>query len=1148
MRLSVVLLLFFSLYQANVFACENWVAKVVSVNGLVQISQQGQTQLAEANSLVCPGQSLKVGEDSRAAIYLSNNSFVRLDQNTVLSFPVQQNQQGFWLELKTGITHFISRISKRFVVDAPYVNAAVDGTEFIVSASAAENSVTVIEGQVTASNNAGNQAVTRGQKLTVQGAKSNFRLTPISTAQVIDWAIYFSPMPILSELQSGENNPQLDQAIQSTHRGRIDLALKQLQSVNLPSDKIKVAAASLLLSVGQSDRARQQLDGVNSPQSLALQSIIYSTRNQGQQALDLAKRAVQSTSPSTSAWLALSYAQQTNLNLPLALDAAKQAASLHSDSAQSPVATNLTAAIAWARVSEMELAMGNLSAARRAIETAQDYQPANAYVATQAGFVQLFGIHLSEAQKLFQQAIKQDAENPQAHLGLGLTLLRQGDLEQGRQQLEYAVSLDPARSVMRSYLGRAYFEEKRDKEAETQWQLAKQLDPNDPTAYFYEGVRKLFANDPISAIEELETSKKLNDERALYRSETLLQSDAASRSATLARAYDEVGYDQGVLLSAWDALRTDPTNSEGHRLLADHYVGQSRFEQLRASELLQSQLWQPLSANPLQPQLSETGISVVEGAGPQNPSFNEYHSLFTQNGAYGLVNGYGGSDGTWGDDIVGSFLAGPVAVSLGQYHFETDGWREDAQQEQDIYDAFVQWQVSPDSSVQFQVTKLLWNKGDLAPRFFDEVNNNEGETIDRDSYRIGLKQRLTGSSWLLVSLAQQENDFGSSDFLGLLEQKFSQDSSNRLAEVQLAGGSEKHFFIAGIGYSDYEFLNIDTYYGEAPAGPTITAIFDRKDSWYESPVERSAYLYYTGRLDAWHSLHLAVDFTDIEYSRTLSSNPTLRYFDLNGNLLSNSSPPPAGAVGHLDEIRWSPKLGFTVQFGSGVKFRLAAYQTVGALDGDDQTIKPTMFSGFPQLFDDDPGEKSNNYSIGYHADYNDEVKFGGYYIRRFLTSDILRNFENPIAVDLVTIDRSETIANAFAVFYPSSELALSVGINWDRSQQDALQETFIDRFYYIDRYSLPFGVRLFSSDGAQLYLEQVYYKQRIQASYDSILSEKNSWITNVQYSYRFSGQRGQLQVGVKNILDVDKEFVNHNAKLLAFYPKRFFHLSFNVKL
>src|SRR5207253_6952326 len=136
-------------------------------------------------------------------------------------------------------------------------------------------------------------------------------------------------------------------------------------------------------------------------------------------------------------------------------------------------------------------------------------------------FAYLARIDTPAAKASFERAIELDEADPLPRLGLGLAKIRDGDLEAGRQEIEIATSLDPGTSLIRSYLGKAYYEEKRDKLAGIQFDLAKELDPNDPTAWFYDAIRKQTINKPVEALEDLEKSIALNDNRAVYRSRLL---------------------------------------------------------------------------------------------------------------------------------------------------------------------------------------------------------------------------------------------------------------------------------------------------------------------------------------------------------------------------------------------------------------------------------------------------------------------------------------------------------------------------------------------------------------------------------------------------------------------------------------------------
>ena len=107
----------------------------------------------------------------------------------------------------------------------------------------------------------------------------------------------------------------------------------------------------------------------------------------------------------------------------------------------------------------------------------------------------------------------------------------------------------------------------------------------------------------------METAIALNDNRAVYRSELLLDSDNASRSASLARIYTDLGFQQLALVEGFKSVNADPTNFSAHRFLSDTYSVLPRHEIARVSELLQSQLLQPVNMTPIQPRSGEATCS-----------------------------------------------------------------------------------------------------------------------------------------------------------------------------------------------------------------------------------------------------------------------------------------------------------------------------------------------------------------------------------------------------------------------------------------------------------------------------------------------------------------------------------------------------------
>jgi len=156
-------------------------------------------------------------------------------------------------------------------------------------------------------------------------------------------------------------------------------------------------------------------------------------------------------------------------------------------------------------------------------------------------------------------------------------------LKEGRSEIEIAASLDPDNSLIRSYLGKAYYEEKRDKKASNQLAMARELDPLDPTPWFYDAIRKQTINRPVEALQDLQKSIELNDNRAVYRSRMLLDEDLAARSASLGRIYSDLGFQQLALVEGWKSVNADPANYSAHRFLADSYAALPRHEIARVS-------------------------------------------------------------------------------------------------------------------------------------------------------------------------------------------------------------------------------------------------------------------------------------------------------------------------------------------------------------------------------------------------------------------------------------------------------------------------------------------------------------------------------------------------------------------------------------
>ena len=70
-------------------SCESPVAQIVSIQGSIELRRVNETiwQQAAMNSTLCAGDMVRARSHSRAALRLSNESMLRLDQRTAITFP-----------------------------------------------------------------------------------------------------------------------------------------------------------------------------------------------------------------------------------------------------------------------------------------------------------------------------------------------------------------------------------------------------------------------------------------------------------------------------------------------------------------------------------------------------------------------------------------------------------------------------------------------------------------------------------------------------------------------------------------------------------------------------------------------------------------------------------------------------------------------------------------------------------------------------------------------------------------------------------------------------------------------------------------------------------------------------------------------------
>ncbi|UCD79562.1 MAG: FecR domain-containing protein, partial [Desulfobacterales bacterium] len=498
--------------------CEQWAAKVVSVQGAVQARKAGETSWMQVqlDQTYCPGDIIRVLENSRAAFALSNDSVIRVDQNTTVTLTGIEKENSFIIDLIRGVAHFFSRFPRKLKVATPFVNAAVEGTEFYVRVEENRTFLSIFEGRVAAANTAGSLILTGGQSAVARAGQAPALRVVVRPRDAVQWALYYLPVLYLPP----EDVPKED----------------------MRDPKFLAYRASQFLAVGRVDEASADIERalILDPKysdAFALQSIIAVVKNEKDKALTAAQKAVDTGPNSATARIAMSYAQQASFDLESARANVEEAVKLDPNNA-----------LAWARLAELWSSFGYLDKGLGAAKKAFALDPDLARTQMVLGFAYLTQVKTTESKAAFEKAIELDQADPLSRLGLGLAKIRDGDLKEGGREIEIAASLDPNNSLVRSYLGKTYFEEKRTELDGREYAIAKELDPNDPTPYFYDAIRKQTINRPVEALHDLQKAKEINKNRAVYRSKLLLDSDEAARSAALARIYSNLGFQKRALV------------------------------------------------------------------------------------------------------------------------------------------------------------------------------------------------------------------------------------------------------------------------------------------------------------------------------------------------------------------------------------------------------------------------------------------------------------------------------------------------------------------------------------------------------------------------------------------------------------------------
>ncbi len=691
--------------------------RVAELQGTAEVSPAGATTWIsiQTNQVLYPNDRLRVGAKSRVGLRWTDQSFVSLRASSEVEIlPPPSTDPQSSLRLVRGIMSFFHRDKPGLIrVITRGASAGVEGTEFVLAAETINNTeqttLFVVDGRVQLSNDRGSVLVTNGESAVAESGKAPVRTAGFVVNNILQWSFYYPAVLDLADLpMKRDEQTALGQSMDAYRAGDLLAALAKYPTAREPASRAEqIYHAALVLSVGQVESAEAELGSAWQTTSdrterlaAALRKLIAAVKQQDD---------TSTTSPQfATEMLAGSYYEQSransrsNLNAALAL--ARQA-----------VTNSPEFGFGWTRVAELEFGFGHTRAAMEALDKGLAFSPRNAQALTLKGFLLAAQNRPREAVEWFDRALAVDPALGNAWLGRGLCRIRRGDTS-GREDLLAAAALEPQRSELRSYLGKAYGNEGDYSRAVKELALAKTLDPNDPTAWLYSALLNQEHNRINEAISDLEKSQELNNNRVVYRSTLLLDQDQAVRSANLATMYQDAGMFDVSVREAGRAVNYDYGNYSAHLFLANSYLAMSdpqlfnlRYETPAQNEYLLANLLAPASAGALSPAISQQEYSrLLERDRFGVVSSTEYLSrgAWTQSGAQ-----------------YGNF--GNFNYSVAAFYRWDPGQRVNNDVEQRQLALTLKQQLSFQDSLYLQVQDYHGESGDLAQYYNQNFANSD---------------------------------------------------------------------------------------------------------------------------------------------------------------------------------------------------------------------------------------------------------------------------------------------------------------------------------------------------------------------------------------------------------------------------------------
>ncbi len=1047
--------------------------KIVDARDEAAVKRAGadEWQRAAKGMVLYEGDTLSTGKYGRIYALLSDESLVQINGGTRLVVEQTAGTAG-WVskagiakaaqkglrsvyKLLNGEIWMRNKNRRVFVdIDTPTMVVGVRGTELNLSTDGVGVAVlTVLRGNVLASNQSGEVAATAGRQVVSRLGSPLETTVLLSPEDAVQWTVSMPPGLL-----------NLEKAFASAEEG----TAKFPESADLQGYR-----AALLLKAGRLSEAYERFRELAEihPENVLINyglSVSALMINDKETALGSARKSIATDPRDVRGYILESYALQAMHQLPQAMETLEKALAVDGE--------NVTALLNLAR---LQFGSDYLDRAWVTLAKAEAVSPDSGLVQNLKGFMLLAKRKTGEAVKAFDRALEADSSIGEAHLGLALCRMRMAETGPAMEEMSAAVLLEPRRSLVLSYWAKMLYQLERFDHALDILQLAKELDPNDPTPYLYEGIIHRDLNRPVEAVESLHKAIALNDNRGVYRSRFLMDRDLAVNNVNLFMLYRQLGLSAWAQNKAVSSIKQDYSNYAGHLFYGSALTETGVRTVAGGSELLLARILQPANLNAVN-------------------TFNSYTSFFEKPAVDGVVTAAAGNHKTRGYDVnvFGEIPEYNLAFNATNYYKATDGWRETNFEESKGLSALLKFDPSRDDHVTLGYRKLKNRREDAAVgrNLYDRKPNPLDESrLDSGIFEAGYHHRFSPGADFICFFAYVEDDGGffefdrENDFLGLdglnffsfsdteYERpyyQFQAQQTFKIGEHQLLGGALRYSAHSDTRNVTEEFL---VYYD------------DVYDNYFFSDCDPDSRLTSFYVRDIWRLNSDWIVEGALYYDRIVQGNP-FNGAELNRNELN----PRLGVI-------WTPN--------SSDTFRLAGFRYV--LPFTANRIDPTEIAGVPIFRNTGEGSIAEEIDFVWEREWkNSFLSVGGFYLDRESTS-VFVNRRTGAETETDFKGRLKGIELAYNRILGKG-VALSAGYRF----QDVVDSFFSD--YDRKDHLAGVGLNYVRPSGLAASISQAFRYEDLDGD---AFENEDIWLTDASLSYEFPGKTGLVSVRVLNIFD-----------------------------